>query len=79
MGENSPVSETAAASYALALNDLLRDEDQHINLGPVAVCSWAKAAPQAGRQFQQLLNRTYPEQVRNFLRRHSPVTWIAKF
>src|SRR5205823_3083892 len=29
MGENSPVSATAAASYALALTELLKDEDQH--------------------------------------------------
>ena len=68
MGENSPVSETAAASYALALTELLKDDDQHLNLGPVAVCSWAKSTPQSGRQFNRLLNRAYPEQVRDFLR-----------
>ena len=68
MGENAPVSETAAASYALALTELLKDDDQHLNLGPVAVCSWAKGTPQTGRQFNRLLNRAYPSHVRNFLR-----------
>jgi CRISPR-associated protein Csd1 len=68
MGENSPVSQSAAAAYGLALTELLKDEDQHINLGPVAVCSWAKVTPQAGQQFQRLLNKAYPEQVGKFLR-----------
>ncbi|MEX1028103.1 MAG: type I-C CRISPR-associated protein Cas8c/Csd1 [Candidatus Paceibacterota bacterium] len=68
MGENSPVSESAAAAYGLALTALLKDEDQHINLGPVAICSWAKDTPHAGKQFQRLLNKAYPEHVGKFLR-----------
>jgi CRISPR-associated protein Csd1 len=68
MGDNSPICESAAASYALALTDILKDDDQHLTLGPVAVCCWAKATPQAGRQFLRLLSRAYPEHVRDFLR-----------
>ena len=68
MGENSPVSESAAAAYALALMELLRSEDNHINLGPVAVCSWAKKSPKAARQFERHLNKAYPEEVAKFLK-----------
>ena len=66
MGENSPVSESAAAAYALALMELLRSEDNHINLGPVAVCSWAKKSPKAGGQMMRLLAKAYPEDVKRF-------------
>ncbi len=66
MGENSPVSESAAAAYALALMELLRSEDNHINLGPLAVCSWAKKSPKAGGQMMRLLTKAYPEEVKRF-------------
>ena len=68
MGENAPVSETAASSYALALNCLLADETLHYNLGPLAVCFWAKEHDDAAKQINDLLNRAYPEQVKAFLR-----------
>jgi CRISPR-associated protein Csd1 len=68
MGENSPVSESAAAAYALALTELLRSEDSHTNLGPVAVCSWAKKSPKAASQFGRHLNKAYPEEVSKFLK-----------
>ena len=68
MGMNSPVSESAAAAYALALMELLRNEDTHRNLGPVAVCFWAKKTAQASRQFNRLLNKAYPEHVAKFLK-----------
>lgn len=66
MGENSPVSESAAAEYALALMELLRSEDNHTNLGPVAVCSWAKKSPRAGGQMMRMLAKAYPEDVKRF-------------
>jgi hypothetical protein len=68
MGENAPVSEAAAASYALALNHLLADEGLHYNLGPLAVCFWAKEHDDAARQINHFLNKAYPEQVKAFLR-----------
>ena len=68
MGQNAPVSEAGAASYALALNTLLADADSHLNVGPLSVCFWAKAVPQAAKQFNWLLSKAYPDQVRDFLR-----------
>jgi CRISPR-associated protein Csd1 len=68
MGENAPVSETAAAAYALALNDLLADEGLHYNVGPMAVCFWANEHDDAAKQMNWLLNKAFPEQVKAFLR-----------
>ena len=68
MGENAPVSETAAAAYALALNHLLADEGLHYNLGPVAVCFWAKEHDETARQLNHFLNKAYPQQIKAFLR-----------
>jgi hypothetical protein len=41
MGENAPVGETAAAAYALALNDLLASDESSFRVGDVAFCFWA--------------------------------------
>jgi CRISPR-associated protein Csd1 len=40
MGENAPVSEEAAAAYALALNDLLGSDDTSFKVGDVVFCFW---------------------------------------
>lgn len=68
MGENAPVSESAAAAYALALMDLLQSEDSHINLGPVAICFWAKRSSMVASQFGRFLNKAYPEEVAKFMK-----------
>ena len=68
MGENAPVSETAAAAYALALNHLLADDDLHCNLGPLAVCFWTKEHDDIAKEINNFLNRAHPEQVKAFLR-----------
>lgn len=75
MGENAPISEQAAASYALAANHLLGDNDTHIRLGPVSFCFWAKECQQVSKQFNLLLNKAYPEQVASFLK--SPFSGIS--
>ncbi|MEW6744071.1 MAG: type I-C CRISPR-associated protein Cas8c/Csd1 [Planctomycetota bacterium] len=67
MGENAPVSEEAAAAYALALNWLLDSEDHHLDLNPVSVCFWAKERAEAASLFKALLEQAHPEQVRDFL------------
>ncbi len=67
MGQNAPVSERAAASYALAINEFLRQEDNHINIGPLSVCFWSKVNIEVPGQFKSMLSRAYPEQVRDFL------------
>jgi CRISPR-associated protein Csd1 len=67
MGQNAPVSERAAASYALAINEFLRQEDNHINIGPLSVCFWSKVISEVPGQFKSMLSRAYPEQIRDFL------------
>lgn len=67
MGQNAPVSERVAASYALALNNILDDNDTHLNLGPVSVCFWARYDQKISGLFNSLLNKAYPEQVKDFL------------
>lgn len=67
MGQNAPVSERVAASYALALNKILDDNDTHLNLGPVSVCFWARYDQKISGLFNLLLNKAYPEQVKDFL------------
>lgn len=67
MGQNAPVSEKAAASYALALNKILDDNDTHLNLGTLSVCFWARHDQKISGLFNSLLNKAYPEQVKDFL------------
>ncbi len=67
MGQNAPVSERVAASYTLALNKILYDNDTHINLGPISVCFWAKNDQKTSGLFHTLLSKAYPEQVKDFL------------
>jgi CRISPR-associated protein Csd1 len=68
MGQNAPISERAAAGYALAINELLRHDDTHINIGPVSVCFWSKNLSQIPGYIKSLLNKAHPEQIRDFLR-----------
>ncbi len=67
MGQNAPISERVAASYALALNKILDDNDTHLNIGPVSVCFWARHDQKISGLFNLLLNKAYPEQVKDFL------------
>lgn len=68
MGENSPVSESAAAAYALAMMELLRNEETHINLGPISVCVWAKRSSSFGGQMLRSLGQAFPSEVAKFLK-----------
>jgi CRISPR-associated protein Csd1 len=68
MGQNAPVSEKVAASYALALNNILDDNDTHLNLGPLSICFWARYDQKTSGLFNSLLNKAYPEQVKDFLK-----------
>lgn len=67
MGQNAPVCERVAASYALALNKILDDSDTHLNLGPLSVCFWARYNQITSGLFNSLLNKAHPEQVKDFL------------
>lgn len=75
MGHNASVSEEAAASYALATNEMLSDDDMHINLGPISICFWAREIQEASKHFNFLLNKAFTEQVAQFLK--SPFAGIA--
>ena len=75
MGQNAPVSEKVATSYALALNKILDDSDTHLTLGPLSVCFWAKHDQKISGLFNLLLNKAYPEQVKDFLM--SPFSGIS--
>ncbi|MBM3435159.1 MAG: type I-C CRISPR-associated protein Cas8c/Csd1 [Bacteroidetes bacterium] len=68
MGQNAPISEKVAASYALALNKMLDDNDTHLNLGPLSVCFWARGDQKISGLFNSLLNKAHPEQVKEFLK-----------
>jgi len=68
MGGNAPVSEKVAASYALALQDLLDNENTSVKLGPSKLCFWAKQESVAGEFFARMLNRPDPKAVADFLK-----------
>ena len=68
MGANAPVSEDAAAAYALALNDLLASDDTSFGVGGVTFCFWAeKQTSAAGMKFSQLAVAN-PKAVADFLK-----------
>ncbi|MFH7320148.1 type I-C CRISPR-associated protein Cas8c/Csd1 [Desulfurivibrio sp. D14AmB] len=68
MGENAPVSEETAASYALALQALIDNENTSLKIGPLRVCFWAKKSNAINNSFAQLLRKPDPLQVAAFLR-----------
>lgn len=55
-GWNAPVSEGAAAAYALGLNSLLADRKTRKKLGESVLCSWVDVSPEAGGAFLDLLD-----------------------
>ena len=68
MGANAPVSETAAAKYALALNELLASDDHSFAVGGVKFCYWAEGSHAAGDDIGCLLDQAIPSSVGKFLK-----------
>lgn len=68
MGENAPVSEGAAASYALALQALIDSENTSLKMGPLRVCFWAKKSDAASSFLAQMLRKPDPLRVVAFLK-----------
>lgn len=68
MGANAPVSETAAASYALGLQSLLDSDNHSVRIGPLALCFWAKRMEEASSFFARMLNRPDPKAVAEFIK-----------
>jgi CRISPR-associated protein Csd1 len=68
MGDNAPVSEKAAAAYALALNALLASDDTSFGIGEVKFCFWSeKQSKQVGMKISNLI-AAKPKAVRDFLK-----------
>jgi CRISPR-associated protein Csd1 len=67
MGENAPISEMAAAGYALGLQRLLDSENHSVRIGPSVVCFWARSRSEKTTMFAALLNRADPKAVADFL------------
>jgi CRISPR-associated protein Csd1 len=68
MGENAPVSEVAAAAYALGLQTLLDSENNSLRIGPAAVCFWTKKDKERPKLISRLLNKADPKGVADFLK-----------
>lgn len=68
MGENAPVSEEAAASYALGLQSLLHNENNSLRVGPEVVCFWAKKMAEQAGFIASMLGRADPKAVADFLK-----------
>ncbi len=66
MGANAPVSEAAAASYALGLNDLLESRDTHFSVGGVTFCFWAEKNAEVARRAGMAIRSA--SQVSKFLK-----------
>lgn len=67
MGENAPVSEEAAASYALALQTLIDNENTSLRVGPLLVCFWARKSEAATSFLARMLRKPDPLAVADFL------------
>lgn len=76
MGQNAPVCEEAAASYALALQTLISSNDHSARIGPLVACFWS-SEDSAGSEFiARMLNKPDPLLVKHFLK--SPWTGISR-
>ncbi len=63
----SNVSVRGAIAYCDALNLLLADDDHHYRIDPIVFCFWCRQSTEAHRMVNLILNRAYPEQVRDML------------
>lgn len=68
MGENAPVSEEAAAAYALALIDLLASDDTSFKVGDVAFCFWAGEQSKLSVLKFKTVSQASPRNVAEFLK-----------
>lgn len=76
MGENAPISEEAAAAYALGLQSLLDDENRALRIGPAVVCFWARKDERQAGLMASLLRKADPKAVADFLK--SPWTGMDR-
>lgn len=55
-GWNAPVSEDAAAAYALGLNAILARRGSRVKIGEAVLCCWVDSDPEAGAKLLDILN-----------------------
>ncbi len=68
MGDNAPISEEAAAIYALGLNELLSMDNHSLSVGGVTFCFWAEQQTKAvGLKFSRVAAAN-PKAVADFLK-----------
>ncbi len=67
MGQNAPVSEEAAASYALALQEFLDSENHSLRIGSAVVCFWAPQREEESHFMAKMLSKADPKAVAEFL------------
>ena len=65
---NSPVSEEAAAAYALGLQSLLDNENHSLKIGPTVVCFWARQDERQADFIGSMLRKADPKAVADFLK-----------
>lgn len=65
-GWNAPVSEQAAAAYALGLNEILADNDCRRRFGNAVLCSWIQSEPEISAEFNLLLDTPAQDAVKKF-------------
>jgi len=68
MAENAPVSEEAAAAYALGLQSLLDNENHSLKIGPSVVCFWARKDDRQAGFIASMLRKADPKAVSDFLK-----------
>ncbi|SIO46569.1 CRISPR-associated protein Cas8c/Csd1, subtype I-C/DVULG [Singulisphaera sp. GP187] len=65
-GWNAPVSEQAAAAYALGLNEILADKVCRRRFGNAVLCSWIQSEPEISEAFSLLLDTPAQDAVKTF-------------
>jgi CRISPR-associated protein Csd1 len=65
-GWNAPVSEPAAAAYAIGLNDILADEKCRRKFGDAVLCSWVRSEPELSEEINELLDAPAGDDVKRF-------------
>ncbi|WP_406697478.1 type I-C CRISPR-associated protein Cas8c/Csd1 [Singulisphaera sp. Ch08] len=65
-GWNAPVSEQAAAAYALGLNEILADKVCRRRFGNAVLCSWIPSEPEISEAFSLLFDTPAQDAVKKF-------------
>jgi CRISPR-associated protein Csd1 len=67
-GWNAPVSEQAAAAYALGLNAILGNENCRRSFGGAVLCSWVRSEPDVTASINHIFDAPSPNDVEKFFK-----------